>query len=177
MSTREVRMSTREESLRLFILRHRCAIRHFLPLACLAVVACGPRNPSEESRLLQDRLIPDVEEWGRGSSQVYQIYKHPAARQFEYVCAVPQYFPYSKVEKELGRVLEYRGHIDVAVPEHKVALVGIKGDIAHVAYMETFPFNFYAERNLCHRAGRSILRRKHDGLITRMPTAVIEELK
>lgn len=154
------------------------AWRQLLVLAGLAIVACSPqlRNSSEESRTLQDRLVPDMNRWSQGSSPIYSLHKHPAVRSFDYLCAVAEYESHSKIETELPFVREYRGTTGDVVPEINIAIIGVKGSVAHVAYLKRDPLTIYGARVRCHRARKAVLTRQIRKETT-LPFARLEEYK
>lgn len=136
-------------------------VKVVLPLA-LALVACAPRpqNPSPESKFLQSQLVPAMNQWSKTSSPVMPLNEIAEIRSFDYLCAVPEYQDHSSIEAELPNVKNYRGSTGEMVPETRIAVIGVKGNAAHVAYLRRNPLTIYGHARRCYRASHAVLQRQ-----------------
>lgn len=129
-----------------------------LLLAALTLSACSQRpiDPSPESEFLQNRLIPEMIRWAGTNSDVLPLGPRLSPQGFDYVCTLPGYEALARLEAEVP-ITHYRGHVDAEVPESKIAVIGIKGTTAHVAYVWQREFSLYNPGRNCVIAQRASL--------------------
>lgn len=136
--------------------------RHgIFPLLALAAAACSsePINPSPESAFLQDQLIPHMIAWGKTKSDLLPLGPILASQGFEKICTVVEYKRLEEFETEIPGIRSTHGSVGNTVPESRIAIVGIKGDAAHVAYVRTPTLTLRNKPPLCSDVGKAVLRR------------------
>lgn len=135
----------------------------FLLLA-LGLVSCAsePMNPSPESRYLQDRLIPHMIAWGKTKSEVLPLGPMLASQGFEKICTGIEYNPVAEFESEVPGIKSYHGSVGNTVPESRIAIIGVKGSSAHVAYVRMIDLTLRNKRPLCSSVDKAVVRRLPD---------------
>ena len=130
-------------------------------LFALGLVSCAsePMNPSPESRFLQDRLIPHMLRWGKTKSDVLPLGPMLASQGFEKICTGIEYNPVAEFEPEVPGIKTYHGSVGHMVPESRIAIIGIKGDSAHVAYVRMIDITLRNKRPLCSGVEKAVVRR------------------
>jgi hypothetical protein len=117
-----------------------------LALAALAVASCSQAiRPSDESRILEETLVPRVLQWANGSNESFSLSEFSRARGYDLVCLVREYQMLNSVEKRAGMAVDtYYSTFGDRVPEGQVALLARKGGSAHAAlvYSRTVGFDF-----------------------------------
>ena len=140
-----------------------------------AIAACtpsgppAPHHPSKESNFLQKQLVPAMDRWSQTSSPALRLYRSPIMRTFDHICRLYEYADISDIRSELPQVTKYRGAIrdpfsnyDYRVPEMKIAIIGVKGDTAHVAHLELNRWLIPGTaKKLCYQADRAMLVRQY----------------
>lgn len=95
-------------------------------------------------------------------------------RLFDRLCLIPEYQEHSKIEASVPNVTTYRGATGVDVPESRIALVGVKAQTAHVAYLMRDPLTVYVPGpGLCVQASSAMLTREFR-TSTNLPWAILE---
>jgi hypothetical protein len=137
--------------------------RALVPIAALLTVGCSPspRDPSPESQFLQDQIVPAMTRWAGTEAEILPLARLVSSQRFDYLCALPEYQALAVLESE-APIARYRGHVANVVPETRIAVIGVKGDTAHVAYLQHRNLGVFNEGRHCYRAGRVQLRRSHD---------------
>ena len=142
-------------------LRRRCHAA-VAALSALLLAGCLPRTGSPEARFLQNELIPTMKAWSRTDFPRLHLYRSTAVTSFDYICALPEYREHSTIESEVPQVTTYRGAAGYElVPEMWTAIIGVKADTAHVAYvpMRELMVNRRGTRR-CYPASKAILVRE-----------------
>jgi hypothetical protein len=117
-------------------------------------------------------------EWGKSKSEVLSLGPILASQGFEKICTVAEYGRVAKLETEVPGISTYRGSVGKAVPENRIAIIGIKGDSAHVAYVLTSELTLRNKRPLCSGINRAVVRRlpnEHPERPGNIPDALLEE--
>lgn len=114
--------------------------------AALCLTACAPVvKPSDDSRYLEQVVVPRVTAWAKGSEPAFDFSGVFRARGYESVCFVPEYHPLTHIERYLDvEITKYNAsspHINVQ--EYRLALVVIKGDEAHAALIHGSEIDFH----------------------------------
>jgi hypothetical protein len=99
--------------------------------------------------------------WAGTTSEILPLARLISSQRFDYVCTLPEYGNLAVLETEvpIGR---YRGHVSNVVPETKIAVVGVTGNTAHVAYIRHQELGLFNQGRHCYDARRIMLRRSHD---------------
>jgi len=125
----------------------------------IAACSSGPSDSSDDSRFLQDVAVPGIQRWASGREETFALSGVIASRAFDMVCVLPDYTAVAAIEAELGPVDGYRGARGANVPEGSIALIGVKGKVAHVAFIGQSSVILFGEPRHCHRASSAVIRR------------------
>lgn len=143
----------------------------------LALTSCKarPQDPSPESRFLQNRLVPAITKWSQTNSPTMNLFQSELVRSFDHICIVQEYLPLNRINARLPYVDVYKGSVGERVPENRTAIIGVKKNVAHVAYYPLYPLTVYSPKR-CVDTRSAILRMEGRGR-TRFPSARLEEMK
>lgn len=130
----------------------------------LALAACAsePIDPSRGSAFLQDQLIPRMIEWGKSRLDALPLGPLLAPQGFERICTAAQYMRLDEIEAEIPGIQSYRGSVSAMVPENRIAVIAIKGKVAHVGYVRTAALLLRNRRPACSGIEQAVLRRLPD---------------
>jgi hypothetical protein len=133
--------------------------KKMLALAFLPIVACssGPVNASPESEYLTRELVPKMIKWGQAGGEVLDLSKELASQGFDKICLVSEYKAHADIVREVPQVKRYKGMRSYGVPESHIAVIGVAGDTAHVAYLNYWMLSIHRSKRLCRSAGSAIL--------------------
>lgn len=134
-----------------------------LPVAALALNGCwsSPRDASAESEFLQENVISAMTRWAGTASEGLPLARLISSQRFDHLCTVPEYQSLSVIESEVP-VVRYHGQVGNVVPESQIAVIGVRGDTAHVAYIRHRELSLYNRGRHCYSGTRVLLRRSHD---------------
>ena len=112
--------------------------------------------------------------WSKTRSPSMALHKMATVRSFDHLCLVGEYQKHSEIEASVPMVTTYRGATGVDVPETRIALMGVKGRTAHVAYLKRDPLTVFRRGpGFCVQASSAVLTRVfRPG--TNLPWAILE---
>jgi hypothetical protein len=99
--------------------------------------------------------------WAGTTSEILPLARLISSQGFDRLCTLAEYENLAVLEAEIP-IARYRGHVSDVVPETKIAVVGVAGDTAHVAYIRHRELGLFNQGRHCYDARRIMLHRSHD---------------
>lgn len=143
--------------------------------ACLLLLGCDDTaRPSTETQYLEKTVVPKIEDWAEGSSEIFPLSFAAIERHYDKLCLLPQYWSLESIEKLTDEPIQrHHSSFGNSVPENYGALVAVKDGNVHAALIHLRKIGLGARRDKCLSANQAQLRRVRNPL-NYTDTAILE---
>ena len=149
-------------------------LKYCLVISLLAASGCNDPPPKSELSLkLENSIIPRVVAWGKTRLPTFDFFALEEIRAFDRICYAVEYESYDVILLSAGTIRTFHGSDGTAVPENRIALIGVAGDDAHIGFLPTQSLEIYGRPRCADSARAQLVRRFKPG--TSMPRATLEE--